>query len=141
MPRSTILVVDDESVITQTIVLILNRFEDEFLGIGSTNVSEALTIVRAIHPDLVLLDAIMPGTNGLQHAIEMRENYGCNVLIVSGRADTADLLEDLNREGHERFEVLAKPVHPNDLVAKIREMLQRTPRLSTRRHSSPFGAN
>jgi DNA-binding response OmpR family regulator len=134
MTGSTILVVDDEPLVTQTLVLVLSRFP-EFMAIGSTDVSEAFTVVGAIQPDLVLLDAIMPGTKGLAHAVEMREKYACNVLIMSGYASTSDFLEDLNREGHEPFEVLAKPVHPNDLLAKIREMLQPTRQLSPWRPS------
>ena len=139
MPGSTVLVVDDEPLITRTLVLILSRFP-EFMPIG-TNLSEAFTVVGTIQPDLVLLDAIMPGTTGLAHAVEMREKYGCNVLIMSGYASTCDFLEDLNTEGHEPFEVLAKPVHPNDLLAKIRKMLQRTRQLSPWRPSLTHSLN
>jgi DNA-binding response OmpR family regulator len=125
MPPNTILVVDDEPVIAHTIVLILNRHRDEFLAVGSTDVSEALTIVRDTQPDLVLLDAIMPGTRGLQHAIDMRQKYDCNVVIMSGQPGASDLLEKLDREGHVPFEIIPKPIHPDKLVAKIRELLRR----------------
>ena len=127
MPASIILVVDDEQVITKTIVLILNSFKDDFFAIGSTNINEALRIVQGIRPDLVLLDAIMPGARGLEHAIRMRDEYGCKVLMMSGQGATANLLDDSLRGGHQPFEILAKPIHPNDLIAKIRELLHSPP--------------
>jgi DNA-binding response OmpR family regulator len=123
MPSSLILVVDDEPVITQTLVTILNKFGDEFIAIGSTRIAEALTIVRGIHPDLVLLDAVMPGSTGLDQALEMREKYGCKVLMMSGQIATGELLDKLIRGGHEPLEILAKPVHPMELITKIRELL------------------
>lgn len=123
MPSDIILVVDDEQIITQTVVLILNSFKGEFLAIGSTSLGEAMTIVRGIHPDLVLLDVIMPGADGLQHALEMRDRWGCKVLMISGQGATSQLLEDVAKAGHQPFEIIAKPVLPLELVAKIRAML------------------
>ena len=127
MAASIILVVDDEPVITKTLVLILNSFHGEFYAVGSTSIVEALTIVQGIHPDLVLLDAIMPGANGLDHAIQMRDKFGCKVLMMSGQGATAGYLDELNRSGDAPFEIVAKPIHPNDLVARIREKLQSPP--------------
>jgi hypothetical protein len=43
---------------------------------------------------------------------------GCKILLFSGQAATADLLETARAQGHE-FEILAKPVHPQDLLAKL----------------------
>lgn len=71
MPPSLILVVDHEDIVADTLVLVLNSSQQEFLAVGSTNVIDALDIVRGIHPDLVLLDATMPGTHGLDHVDEM----------------------------------------------------------------------
>lgn len=127
MPASVILVVDDEPVITNTLVLILNSFKGEFYVVGSTNIAEALTIVQGIHPDLVLLDAIMPGANGLDHAVQMRDRFGCKVLMMSGQGATSVHLEELNRRGDAPFEIVAKPIHPNELVSRLREILLRQP--------------
>jgi CheY-like chemotaxis protein len=125
MPRSLILVVDDEPLITETLVLILNKFSHEFVAVGSSNVTDALTLVRGIHPDVVLLDVIMPGVHRLEHAIEMREKCGCRVLLVSGQQNTAELLKTELDSGREPFEILAKPIHPMELIEKIREALLR----------------
>jgi CheY-like chemotaxis protein len=61
---------------------------------------------------------MMPGTTGIDLAIRFREiNPKCKVLLFSAKAATADLLEIARKQGYE-FEVLAKPVHPEDLLAK-----------------------
>ena len=62
----------------------------------------------------------MPGMSGIELAIQFRKNFPqCKVLLFSGQAATANLLEDARSDGYE-FEVLAKPIHPADLLAKLR---------------------
>ena len=57
---------------------------------------------------------------GIEAAIETRNRLPhCKILLFSGQAATADLLEQARMQGHE-FEILAKPVHPTDLLAKLR---------------------
>jgi CheY-like chemotaxis protein len=59
--------------------------------------------------------------NGIEAAIEIRKFLpNCKILLFSGQAATADLLEKARAKGHE-FEILAKPVHPQDLLARIKE--------------------
>ena len=65
-------------------------------------------------------DVIMTGITGIEAAIEIRNKAPkCKILLFSGQAATADLLEKARAQGHE-FEILAKPVHPTDLLAKLR---------------------
>lgn len=62
----------------------------------------------------------MPDMDGIEAAIHIRAFLPeCKILLFSGQAATADLLENARARGHE-FEILAKPVHPQDLLAKIR---------------------
>lgn len=124
MKRNIVLIVDDEPVITKTLVAILNRLDSEFVAVGSTSVREALTIVRAIRPDLVLLDVAMPGVTGLEHAVEMRDRCGCTVLLLSGQPHADSALQQLSEEGCQPFEILPKPVHPTALLEKIRDMIR-----------------
>ena len=138
MPRSTILVVDDEPVITRTLVLILNNCEGEFTAIGTTQAAEALAILGGIHPDLVLLDAIMPGVKGLELALEIRDELGCKVLMMSGQITTGQLMDGLNASGHEPFEILVKPVHPTALIERIREMVHQPPYASAWKNPLTF---
>jgi CheY-like chemotaxis protein len=118
-PRRKVLVVDDERVIADTLATILNQngYDASSVYSGKSAVERAKELV----PDLVISDVFMPGDmNGIEAAINIRREVpGCKVLLFSGQAATADLLENARAEGHE-FDILAKPVHPEDLLAKIR---------------------
>ena len=116
--RQKVLVVDDEKVIADTLAIILsqNGFESSAVYSGTDAVRRA----KESTPDLVISDVIMPDMNGIQAAIQIRQMLPkTKILLFSGQAATADLLEDARREGHE-FEILAKPVHPQDLLAKLK---------------------
>lgn len=119
-PRSKpkVLVVDDERVIADTLAIILNQagFDASAVYTGNGAVESA----RTIRPDLIISDVIMPDMNGIEAAINIRSFLpSCKILLFSGQAATADLLESARAQGHE-FEILAKPVHPADLLAKLR---------------------
>jgi CheY-like chemotaxis protein len=117
-PRQRVLVVDDEKVIADTLAIILaqNGFESTAVYSGT----EAVRRAQETNPDLVISDVIMPDMNGIQAAIQIRQMLPkTKILLFSGQAATADLLEDARKEGHE-FEILAKPVHPQDLLAKLK---------------------
>jgi CheY-like chemotaxis protein len=117
-PRQKVLVVDDEKVIADTLAIILsqNGFESSAVYSGT----DAVLRAKETTPDLVISDVIMPDMNGIQAAIQIRQMLPkTKILLFSGQAATADLLEDARKEGHE-FEILAKPVHPQDLLAKLK---------------------
>jgi CheY-like chemotaxis protein len=70
-------------------------------------------------PDLLISDVMMPGMTGVELAIHFRKAQpGCKVLLFSGQAATADLLEKAGGQGYE-FDLLSKPVHPKDLPANF----------------------
>jgi CheY-like chemotaxis protein len=118
-PRPKVLVVDDERVIADTLAMILNKHGYDAFPVytGTAAVERA----RSVRPDLIISDVIMPGElNGIEAAINIRAFLpSCKILLFSGQAATADLLESARAQGHE-FEILAKPVHPTDLLAKLR---------------------
>jgi CheY-like chemotaxis protein len=83
-----------------------------------------------LQPDLLIMDVVMPGMTGIEAAIIARHIIArhiiarhllpnCKILLFSGQAATADLLETARSQGHE-FDLLAKPVHPTDLLAELR---------------------
>ena len=116
--KPKVLVVDDERVIADTLAIILNQhgFDASAVYTGTAAVERA----RSVKPNLIISDVIMPDMNGIETAIDIRRFLlACKILLFSGQAATADLLESARAQGHE-FEILAKPVHPQDLLAKLR---------------------
>jgi CheY-like chemotaxis protein len=119
--RGVVFVVDDEGLIAKTLAMILNQtgfaanaFEDPYRALEAA--------AGGLVPDLLITDVIMPGMTGIDLAVQFRANYPeCKVLLFSGQAATADMLAAAKRHGHD-FEVLAKPVHPSDLLAKLRDL-------------------
>ena len=119
--RPFIVVVDDERRIADTLVLILNS--KGYAAEAAYDGPSALAICRQKAPDLVLTDAVMPGMNGIELAIAFRQEFrDCYILLFSGQAETAEILEDARRRGCD-FELLAKPVHPEELFARIKELI------------------
>jgi CheY-like chemotaxis protein len=117
-PKLRVLVVDDERVIADTLAIILNKAGYNASAAYTGN--QAVDLARSEKPDLVITDVIMPDMNGIEAAIHIREFLpACKILLFSGQAATVDLLEDARVHGHE-FEILAKPIHPGDLLAKLR---------------------
>jgi CheY-like chemotaxis protein len=116
--KPKVLVADDERVIADTLAMILNQsgFEAHAVYSGEKALESATTFA----PDMLISDVIMADLNGIDAAIRIRELLPrIKVLLFSGQAATADLLEKARANGHE-FEILAKPVHPQDLLNKLR---------------------
>jgi CheY-like chemotaxis protein len=111
-------VVDDEQVIAVTLAIILNKAGYDAHSFFSGE--EAVDSLEKLKPDLLITDVMMPGMNGIEAAIITRAKLPrCKVLLFSGQAATRDMLETARLQGHE-FEILAKPVHPVDMLEKIR---------------------
>ncbi len=116
--KPRVLVADDEQVIANTLAIILNQAGFEARAVYSGE--KALEALDTFQPDMLISDVIMTGMTGIEAAIATRSKLpACKILLFSGQAATADLLEKARTQGHE-FEILAKPVHPTDLLAKLR---------------------
>ena len=116
MPK-LIFVVDDERCIADTLAVILSSTGYEALAFYDAQ--SALEQAAICPPELVISDVVMPGMNGVEMAVVLRERYPqCKVLLFSGQASTMDMLKGVREQGHD-FELLAKPVHPADLLARI----------------------
>jgi CheY-like chemotaxis protein len=117
-PKPKVLVADDEQVIANTLAIILNQAGFEARAVFSGE--KAVEALDSFQPDMLISDVIMTGMTGIEAAIITRSKLPkCKILLFSGQAATADLLEKARTQGHE-FEILAKPVHPTDLLAKLR---------------------
>ena len=117
-PKPKVLIADDERVIADTLVMILNQSGFEARAVYSGE--KAVELAPVFRPDMMISDVIMADLNGIDAAIRIRALLpSVKILLFSGQAATADLLEKARAEGYE-FEILAKPVHPQDLLSKLR---------------------
>lgn len=116
--KPKVLVADDERVIADTLAIILNQSGFDATAVYSGE--KAVETAQTLRPDMLISDVIMTDLNGIDAAIKIREMLPkCKILLFSGQAATADLLDRAQGQGHQ-FEILAKPVHPQDLLAKLR---------------------
>jgi len=119
--RPRVLVADDERLIANTLGTILTRsgFETTVVYDGQ----QAVDAARVWRPDILLSDVVMPALNGVEAAIQICAIIPeCRVLLFSGQAGTSDLLQAARARGH-NFEVLPKPIPPNELLAHLRSAL------------------
>jgi DNA-binding response OmpR family regulator len=116
LPRR-VLIVDDERLIADTLALILTRHGFETTAVYSGEA--AMEAAATVQPDVMITDVIMDGLNGIEVATRLSTIHpGCRVILFSGQLETADLLQDAERRGH-RFEIMPKPVYPEDLLALL----------------------
>lgn len=122
MGQSVVFVVDDEVVIAKTLAIILRN--EGFEATAFHSPEHVLERARESAPDLLISDVAMPGMTGIELAIQVKSQHPqCKVLLLSGQSATSDWLGDAREKGHD-FECLAKPIHPMELVAKIRHRLR-----------------
>jgi len=116
-----ILIVDDEVAIADTLALI---FRTQHYDVRVAYSAErAIEVIAEWRPDLAIIDVMLPEMNGIDLAIVTKSNHrGCHVLLFSGHSNTAILLEEAVKKGHQ-FEVLAKPVHPSVMLERASELL------------------
>ena len=113
LPRK-ILVVDDQRVIADTLTAILKASGCACSAAYSGE--DALKVIAAAVPDLMITDVSMPGMNGVELAVRVRQEYPkCKVLLFSGHSSANQLLEEAHAKGHD-FTLLHKPIHPRDLL-------------------------
>jgi CheY-like chemotaxis protein len=120
LQQMNVFVVDDEVVIAETLATILRI--SGFVATSFTSPLDALNLTRTMVPDLLITDVVMPEMSGIELAIKIKSLCpDCKVLLFSGQAATADLLSAARAEGHE-FEILSKPVHPKDLLNRLKSL-------------------
>lgn len=118
-PAPRILVVDDETLIADTIVQILNR--NGFIAEAAYSGEQAIESAQRTCPELVLSDVMMPNVDGVEAAIAIRELCpDTRIVLFSGQAATVEILARARERGH-TFELLPKPIHPTQLIKHLRQ--------------------
>lgn len=117
--RTKVLIVDDERLLADTTAAILSRagFNAKVTYDGFS----ALEMMASFRPDYLITDIMMPGMNGIELAIAVTKMYSTKVLLFSGQAGIADILEQSRAKGFD-FPLLAKPVHPSKLIEELRNL-------------------
>ncbi|HEY1984687.1 MAG TPA: response regulator [Terracidiphilus sp.] len=115
-------VVDDEPIIASSLTTILRLKGYDALAFTDPIKAEEAALIES--PDLLISDVMMPGLSGLELAINVQDACpDCKVLLFSGQAATSSLLESAHTCGH-RFDLLAKPVSPGDLLKEIERTMK-----------------
>lgn len=116
---SRILVVDDDTALAEMIGIVLRTegFDPLFCADGAA----AVDLWRSEHPDLVLLDLMLPGMDGIEICTRIRAESGVPIIMLTARTDTADVVRGLE-SGADDY--IVKPFNPKELVARIRTRLR-----------------
>ena len=116
-----ILVVDDDTALAEMIGIVLRTegFEPHFCADGA----QAFDAYRTARPDLVLLDLMLPGMDGIEVCGRIRADSGIPIIMLTAKSDTADVVKGLE-SGADDY--MVKPFNPKELVARIRTRLRPT---------------
>ena len=115
------LVVDDDTALAEMLGIVLRGegFEPVFCGDGNG----ALEAFRSTRPDLVLLDLMLPGRDGIEVCRQIRSESGVPIVMLTAKSDTVDVVLGLE-SGADDYVV--KPFKPKELVARVRARLRRS---------------
>jgi two-component system response regulator MtrA len=118
--RGRILVVDDDASLAEMLTIVLRQegFETRMFGRGDG----ALQTFRDYRPDLVLLDLMLPGKDGIDVCKEIRAESGVPIVMLTAKGDTIDVVLGLE-SGADDY--IVKPFKPKELIARIRARVRR----------------
>jgi len=117
---ATVLVVDDEPIVREVVVRYLAREGHETLEAADGNAARG-AIERA-EPDLVVLDVMLPGTDGLELCRWIRARSELPVIMLTARGEEADRIVGLELGADD---YVTKPFSPRELAARVRSVLRR----------------
>jgi two-component system response regulator MtrA len=119
--KGRVLIVDDDTALSEMLGIVLRNegFEPATCAHGD----KALAAFREHRPDLVLLDLMLPGTDGIDVCRQIRQESGVPIVMLTAKSDTVDVVVGLE-SGADDY--IVKPFKPKELVARIRARLRRT---------------
>ena len=118
--KQKILIVDDDNNIAELVALYLTKecFETKIVNDGE----EALKQFHIFHPDLILLDLMLPGIDGYQVCREIRHTSDIPIIMLSAKGETFDKVLGLELGADD---YIIKPFDSKELVARVRAVLRR----------------
>ena len=119
--KGRVLVVDDDAALAEMLGIVLRSegFEPAFVADGDS----AMTVFRAFKPDLVLLDIMLPGADGVVVCRRIRAESGVPIVMLTAKTDTVDVVVGLE-SGADDY--ILKPFMTKELVARVRARLRST---------------
>jgi DNA-binding response OmpR family regulator len=120
-PVSTVLVVDDEPIVREVVVRYLEREGYRTLEAGDGD--EARDLLARHSPSLVVLDLMLPGTDGLELCRWIRASSELPVIMLTARGEEADRIVGLELGADD---YVTKPFSPRELTARVRSVLRRS---------------
>ena len=121
MSGETILIVDDEATIVEVVALYLRR--EGFRAIVAADGNTALALVAQQPPDLIVLDLMLPGLNGLEVARRLRASSAIPIIMLTARSEEADRVVGLELGADD---YVTKPFSARELVARVKAVLRRS---------------
>ena len=115
-----ILICDDEKDIVSALKIYLTA--EGFETVEAYSGDEALEILKTEKIDLVLMDVMMPGTDGLSATVKLRETSNVPVILLSAKSEDTDKILGLNLGADD---YVTKPFNPVELIARVRSHLRR----------------
>jgi len=122
MAVKRVLVVDDDVKTVELVKLYLNR--DGYRVLVAYDGSEALRLARETRPDLIVLDLMLPGIDGLEVCGTLRDESDVPIIMLTARTTDEDKLTGL---GIGADDYVSKPFSPRELAARVRAVLRRLP--------------
>ena len=114
-----ILVIEDDQSIAEIVGILLRAegFEVSYCADGN----QALNAFQVVNPDLVLLDLMLPGRDGVEICRAIRETSGVPIVMLTARSDTSDVVTGLEAGADD---YIVKPIKNEELIARIRARLR-----------------
>ncbi len=119
--QSTVLVVDDDPNIVNLVRLYLGH--DGHKVLAAADGKEGLRLAREAHPDLIVLDILLPGMDGMEVCRALREESTVPIIMLTARVEEEDRLAGLDLGADD---YVTKPFSPRELAARVRAVLRRT---------------
>jgi DNA-binding response OmpR family regulator len=117
----SILVVDDEPVVREVVVRYLRR--DGYETLEASDGDDARELIEKRRPSLVVLDVMLPGTDGLELCRWIRARSDLPVILLTARGEEADRIVGLELGADD---YVTKPFSPRELAVRVRTVLRRT---------------
>ena len=130
----TVLVVDDEPIVRDVVVRYLER--DGYRTLTASDGDSARALIEEREPSLVVLDVMLPGTDGLSLCRWIRDRSTLPVILLTARGEEADRIVGLELGADD---YVTKPFSPRELAARVRSVLRRSNGSAPARETLAFG--